>query len=369
MKNKLYILLIIFISFVSIRITSALSLDDTIQCENVGNSTYITYPRYYYYSIKQNKPYVLTPCSNSATISIREAMEEIKDNLLEGELNGIEYLGIYHRRQIYFGHKYYLVPINNPKTYYEEDFNISYNLSTHEAEYAVDPAGTIIEKGSIFLARNIIINEMLYEEIFYADKNYIITNVYGSDYNIYFILEEAPNQPKEPDNSVSSNNVDNNKLDLECLSDEHGKHNCELYYIYQKAIDNMPHQISFRLSLNNLQGQIIINDKTEEINSDKEYTFEAKCEEDSDTCKVLAARLITENIDSTKTATMTIIPVNLKIDEETHALGIDNNKCTYSKVIKNPKTSTYNILFVALALIVSSGLLFFLKKKEILKKI
>lgn len=359
MKNKIFILLTMLLTLISFKEVKAESYNDTVDCRN-----YVGYQgNVYYYSIKQDKEYPIS-CTNNS-FNIENAINILNNNgsLLDHELDNIDSFLIADNTN-----NRYLVPLSEGKYYQQriDNYLYSFDIKTgtqYDKIEILDTEGMIIEKGSLFAAYSITVNGKT-TGIFYADKDYVITEATGSYYQGYFTLEEAPNQSEEPDP-----NLNDYKLDLECLSDKEENHHYELYYKYPKTDDDSAHEISFRLKYNNLKGQISIDGKNEEINNDKEYKAEAKCEEDGETCKVLVARIVTENIDSNKASSIEIVPVSLKIDEETYSLGVDNSICQYQKVIDNPTTSSHHIIFIAIILIICGGLQIILKKKKILTKI
>ena len=357
MKKKIFILVVMLVAFVGIKevnadLVNALDLNSTLQC---GDGW-----RIYYYSIKQDKSYPITCSSN---ITVAQAIESIRGNLLEGELDNIDH----YTYAICSNH--YIIPGDVPVVSHIPIKNFQ--------------IGTNINKGTIFVAPHITFNGKT-SSIFYADKNYVITSATGSYYETYYTLEVSPNQPEpEPEDSVipdepndpevPSNPEDPNeqedyKLDLKCLSDKDGSHHCELYYNRVSSESNKSNfEVKFRVHAKNVKGQIIINDETKELESNKEYTVNGECS-DAD-CKVLLAKFNTKDVNRNSSSSMEIEPVSLRIDGEDKPINIENSKCEYSKVIENPKTSTYIILVATIIFIVFGGLLIVLRKKEVLTKV
>lgn len=338
MKRNLFRLLIMLVAFIGVKDVKALTLDDTIYCQNgwpVAD---------YFYSIKQNKTYPITCSSGAASITVYDA---IKNNLLEGELDNIEDFSIftwgYDSNSSGFN---YLTPVPSDA-----------NVLIHDP-WADNPSlssGAIIEKGTILVAPYIVVNGNT-QRIFYADMDYVISSAYGSYYDTYYTLE-ALNQPEE-----------NYKLDLKCLSDKDGSHYYELYYNGANSENNESEfEVKFRIQTKNVNGTININNKDLELESNKDYLVNGQCN-DAD-CNVLLAKFNMKDVNENSSSSITIEQVSLSINGEDKQINIENSKCEYSNVIKNPKTSTSIFLLAAIIFIAFGGLLIVLRKKDILTRV
>ena len=368
MKKKIFLLVVMLVALFSVKEVNAVTVSKvTVATTQSSNCNYV-------FSIKQNKLYEI-PLGHTTTLA-----EEIEgkigqdelidgDSLVEVRVSWYGHSGTYCLTQenniiysgdenTYEGTYIYGSDITSPVVYLSRGYT-SLNLST-------------VKKGTIVLARSITANGET-SRVFYADKDYKIKSFMGG-YNSYFVLEpvdddpEEPVTPDEPNNSVEPTKQEDYKLDLKCLSDKDGSHHCELYYNRVNSESNESEfKVKFRVNAKNVEGQITINDKTLELESNKEYTVNGKCS-DSD-CKVLLAKFNTKDINKNSSSSMEIEPLSLKIDGEDKPINIENSKCEYSKEIENPKTSTYIILVATIIFIVFGGLLIVLRKKDVLTRV
>ena len=380
MKKKIFLLIVMLVALFSVKEVNAL-----VTVEKVTMNQKFSYK--YLYSVKQNKLYNMklnTPLS--------DVIDE--DELVDG--NSLIYVNIYVdnlgcqddvpvvpecKRDFLLTQKGNIIVSEYNHTCVYGENNITnpecFKESSSGDYYFTRSLNGIVKKGTIVIARSVTANGKT-DQFFYTDKDYKIIGFQGG-YNSYIVLEpieeepeepvtpDEPKDPEEPSNPEEpSEQVDDYKLDLKCLNDKDGSHHCELYY-NGKNNDSGEFEVKFRVQAKNVKGTININNKDLELESNKEYTVNGKCS-DAD-CKVLLARFNTKDINKNSSSSMEIEPVSLRIDGEDKPINIENSKCEYSKVIENPKTSTYIILVATIIFIVFGGLLIVLRKKEVLTKV
>ena len=371
MKKKMFLLVVMLVALFSVKEVNA-----SAQQININESRCSGY----LYSIKQNKLYYIP---NSDSMSCAEAIEGKidQDELVDG--NSLISVSIYVDNEGCPENigckKNFLLTQKGNMIISDYDGTCIYGENSVTNPECIDyhysslndllerGFSSIVKKGTIVIARSVTANGKT-DQFFYTDKDYEIKSYY-SGYNSYFVLEPLDDESDEPnDPDVPNEQVDDYKLDLKCLSDKDESHHCELYYNRVSSESNESNfEVKFRVQAKNIKGQITINDETEELESDKEYTVNGECN-DAD-CKVLLAKFNTKDVNRNSSSSMEIEPVSLKIDGEDKPINIENSKCEYSKVIENPKTSTYIILVATIIFIVFAGLLIVLRKKEVLTKV
>ena len=355
MKKKIFLLVIMLVAFLSVKEVNAedyyrktlKNVNDEISCDYIDGI----------YSIKDNKEYfnryhentgLILNCPDRTTKTIAEVIDgKISDDeLLDGE-NIYLYTFVYAHN--FWG---WLTTFDGPVI---SDYS--------DTIVGVLKEGDILNKGTLFATWSVTVDGKT-SSVFYADKDYVVAKVTGSDYHHYYELEPLEDEPEEPSNPEEpAKQEEDYKLDLKCLSDKDGSHHCELYYNGK----NNEFEVKFRVQAKNVKGTININNKDLELESNKEYTVNGECS-DAD-CKVLLARFNTKDINRNSSSSMEIEPISLRIDGEEKSINIENSKCEYSKVAENPKTSTYIILVATIIFAVFAGLLIALRKKEVLTKI
>ena len=354
MKKKIFLLVIMLVAFLSVKEVNAAEYHDKT-LKNVNDEIYCNYFRGVF-SVKDNKAYRFnkSDCPSGSTKIIAELIDGkiSNDELIDGE-NIYLYTFAYDA-----AHQDWLIAFDGP---------VIGEAST--LSFLVMRKGDILKKGTLFAACNIVVEDKT-SEIFYADKDYVVKDAYGSQYNTYYILESVDDEPVTPDEPEPEEPTvqESYKLDLNCLSDKDGSHHCELYYNRVSSESNESNfEVKFKVQAKNIKGQITINDETEELENDKEYTVNGECSYAD--CKVLLAKFNTKDINKNSSSSMEIEPVSLRIDGEDKPINIENTKCEYSKAILNPKTSNHVLLVVSIILFVLIGTYIVLKKKNLLTKV